>query len=303
MENVCPSCSEQVKRTELKLDCSECKYNYHLLPCSGVSEATFISKGNALRKSWKCQTCKTAKSRGIQSAKEENAPEEIPNITVMLSAINAKLDSLMSLKETVGGIEKSMQEMSDKYEEVLREMKEHSKEMKQLKKRVERLERTDAEMEIKTLRQQVNDLEWRGRKLNLEFHGIPRTDNEDLLVKVNEIARKLAVPDLTMNEVAAVHRLPCKPDKTPGIIVRFVHQTTKDQWLNKRSALKKGKDNAYILENLTTHDRALLREAKEWSKETNYKYVWYRNGNVLVRKKERDQVHVIRSLDDLHKLA
>lgn len=121
-----------------------------------------------------------------------------------------------------------------------------------MKKQVERLKRTDAEKEIKTPRQRGNDLEWRSRKLNLEFHGILRTDNEDLLVKVNKIAKKLEVPDLTMNEVAAVHRLPCKPDKTPGIIVRFVHQATKDQCLNKRSALKKAKDDACILENLTS---------------------------------------------------
>lgn len=302
MENVCPSCTEQVRRTELKLECTECEYAYHL-PCSGVSEATFNSKGNAWKKSWRCQTCKTAKSRGSQCVKNVNEPEERSDITVMLMAMNAKLDTLMSLRETVGSIEKSMQEMSDKYDEVLKQMGEHSTEVKQLKKRVERLERTDAEMEIKRLKLQVNDLEWRSRKLNLEFHGIPKSDNEDLLLKVNEIAKKLDVPELTMKDIAAIHRLPCKPDKTPGIIVRFFQQTTKDEWLNKRSVLKRAKDDAYILENLTSHDRELLWEAKEWSKESNYKYVWYKNGNVLVRKQDRDKVHVIKSLDDLRKLV
>lgn len=124
-----------------------------------------------------------------------------------------------------------------------------------------------------------------------------------MLEKVNSVAEKLDVPDVTMNEVAAVHRLPSRPDKIPGIIVRFFHQETKDQWLNKRSTLRKMKSNVYIQENLTKSDRALLWEAREWAKRTNYQYVWYRNGNVLVRKRDREQVHVIRSFDDLQKLT
>lgn len=300
MENVCPKCNEEVPDSDSGLTCLECEYVYRLSPCSGITEATFRSKGSALRKSWRCSTCKTVKSRGgSQSVKEDTEP----NIALMLAAINAKLDSLMTLKETVSGIEKSMQEMSDKYDEVLKDIGEQKKEMKQLKKRVETLERTNADVEIKQLKQEVNTLEWRSRKQNLEIHEVPKTDNEDLLAKVNGVAKKLEVPDLNQIEVASIHRLSSRPGKIPGIIIRFAQQKTRDEWLSKRTNLKKQKENTYIQENLTKQDRALLWEAKQWAKTTNYQYVWHINGNILVRKRDREQVHVIKSMDDLQKLV
>lgn len=297
---MCPKCNEEVPESDSGLTCADCDYTYHLDPCSGITEAAIKTKGSALRKSWRCPTCKIVKSRsGSQSARDGKEP----NVAVMFGSINAKLESLMNLKETVDSIEISIQVMSSKYDGLLRKIGEQDKEVKKLQKRVEKLEEAEAEAEIRKLRQEVNELEWRSRQQNLEIHGIAKTDNEDLLEKVNSVAEKLDVPDVTMNEVAAVHRLPSRPDKIPGIIVRFFHQETKDQWLNKRSTLRKMKSNVYIQENLTKSDRALLWEAREWAKRTNYQYVWYRNGNVLVRKRDREQVHVIRSFDDLQKLT
>lgn len=300
MVDVCPKCNREVPDIDSGLTCLECGYAYHLSPCSGISEATFKAKGSALRKIWRCPTCKVVKSRGdSQGAKEDS---EL-NLAIMLASINGKLDSLMSLKETVSAIEKSIQVMSDKYDEVLKDLAEQKRETKHLKKRVETLEQIDSGGEIERLRQEVNELERRSRKQNLEIHGIPKADNEDLLAKVNEVAKKLEVPDLDLNEVAAIHRLPSRADKIPGIIVRFAHQTTRDEWLSKRQILRKSKDDAYIQENLAKQDRALLWETKEWAKTTNYRYVWYNNGHVLVRKKDRELVHVIRSVDDLEKLV
>lgn len=221
----------------------------------------------------------------------------------MFASVNAKLDSLLVLKDTVGGIEKFMQELSDKYDEVVKDIGEQKKETKKLQKRLETLEKRDADGEIKRLRQEVNDLEWRSRRLNLEIHGIPQADKEDLLAKVNEVAKKLDVPDLALNEVSAVHRLASWSDKVPGVIVRFTNQMTRDHWLSKRLTLRTSKDEIYIQENLTKQGRALLWEAKEWAKTANYRYVWYKNGNVLVREKERERVLVIKSSNDLQKLA
>lgn len=40
----------------------------------------------------------------------------------------------------------------------------------------------------------------------------------------------------------------------------------------------------FIQENLTRHNRELLRETKERAKAKNYAYVWHTNGKILVRK-------------------
>lgn len=79
------------------------------------------------------------------------------------------------------------------------------------------------------LQEVINELEWRNRRLNLEFHGILVTPGEYLPSKVNEFAPVLEVPCLKDNDITAIHRLPARPDKTPGIIVRLSRQRQRER--------------------------------------------------------------------------
>lgn len=176
------------------------------------------------------------------------------DVVSIVGDINKKLDSLMTLKDTVGNIEQSMQLLSDKYAEVLDHLKEQSKEFMDLKKRVEAVERT--EDEITKLRQEFNDLEWHSQECNLEIHGIPQSYNEDLS-KVNETAAKLGTERLTDMGVAAVHRLPARPNKPPGIIICSTRQSVKEHWLSKKRNLKHLETAVHILENMTKQSKAL----------------------------------------------
>lgn len=119
----------------------------------------------------------------------------------------------------------------------------------------------------------MNDLEWRSRKLNLELHGIDKSENENLLQKVNKIAAKLELAPLVETDITAVHRLPGKPDKVPGIIVRFTKPSTRNAWLHAKKKLNKDRSDPFILENLTKHNRALLQTAKDWASNRQYAYV------------------------------
>ncbi|KAH8033742.1 hypothetical protein HPB51_015774 [Rhipicephalus microplus] len=109
-----------------------------------------------------------------------------------------------------------------------------------------------------------------------------------------------AVPafELCHADVAAIHRLPCKFGKTPGIIVRYVRQSVRDEWLHNRSKLREKKSSLFIQENLTSQSRQLLREAKEWARENRYKYAWHKNGKILLRKSDGDSVLVVRHRTD-----
>lgn len=72
------------------------------------------------------------------------------------------------------------------------------------------------------LERQINELEYRNRRLNLEIDGVPAGPNENLVESLNTVADKLKVPHLEASEVVSVHRLPAKQEKIPGIIVCFV---------------------------------------------------------------------------------
>lgn len=192
--------------------------------------------------------------------------------------------------------------MPDNYDVMLKRVGEQDEEIKSLKKRVTNLEKTNADMEIEHLKQKVHDLEWRNRRKNLELHVILESENEDLLSKINEVAKNLDVPDLTSDQIIAAHRLPSRADKIPGVIVRFVSQATRDMWLDRRSRLRNARSKTHILENLTQQDKALLWDAKEWAKTNRFQYAWYKNGKILVREKDGTQAHLIKTKDDLQKL-
>lgn len=279
--------------------CSECTYLYHLGACSGVSESTYKSKGETWRNAWRCPTCRTAKSRSSQSGKQKSDDSDV---TAILAGINEKLESLMALKATVSAIELSVSMMSAKYDEVLQHMRQHDTDIKDLKKRVTNIENREREVNVQHIAQDLNALEWQTRKTNLEIHGIPVSEHENLLDKLNQVAIKLDVPLLSENEVVALHRLPARPDKVPGIIVRFARQDTREQWFNQRKKLNRTGEDAYILENLTTQNRALLWKTREWAKQNDYRYTWHRNGKIFVRRADGDKAILIKSEMNLQHL-
>lgn len=210
-----------------------------------------------------------------------------------------KLDALLVLPDKVDAIESSVQHMSNKFDEFQTRLADQEKTTKDLSKRLDQLERAGATADIAQLKRDVHELEWRSRRSNLEIHGLAETPEEDLLVKLNELATQLLVPPITRSEIAALHRLPSKPDKIPGVIVRFVSQNLRDSWLAARQELKKQKSDVYICENMTRFSRKLLAATKEWAKTSGYEYTWHSNGKVLVRRKSGDRAVVIRCEDDL----
>ena len=60
----------------------------------------------------------------------------------------------------------------------------------------------------------------------------------------------------------------------------------------KKMFVKKG---MYVKENLTSHRYNLLLDTKKFAKENDYKYVWTRNGQILMRKSEEDRVILIKN--------
>ncbi|KAG0431749.1 hypothetical protein HPB47_021490 [Ixodes persulcatus] len=215
-----------------------------------------------------------------------------------------KLDTLPSLTEKVDSLERSVQYMSKRFDEFEKEMKLQKTEIKDLSKRVRQMEEKEELNRVvqEQLQQEVNDLEFWGRRLNLEIHGIPAVQGENLLTSLNWLADKLEVPHLTESDVTSVHRLPAKQGHVPGIIVRFTRQQNRDEWLKGKNKLKGSTPRVFIQENLTRYNRELLRATKDQAKEKNYAFTWYTNGKVLVRRTEGARAIHIKSRDDLNQL-
>ncbi|KAG0433926.1 hypothetical protein HPB47_019471 [Ixodes persulcatus] len=124
------------------------------------------------------------------------------DVKTLLTSINQKLDTLPSLTEKVDSLERSVQYMSKRFDEFEKEMKLQKTEIKDLSKRVRQMEEKEELNRVvqEQLQQEVNDLEFRSRRLNLEIHGIPAVQGENLLTSLNWLADKLEVPHLTESD-------------------------------------------------------------------------------------------------------
>lgn len=303
---ICLTCSTEIDKDESYLKCNECNYVYHLGKCTGIAEAQFNSMRETTKKAWRCQTCRVGRSRGAskKASSSEAADEtnEMSHISLALVDIQEKLATLLSLKSTVENIEQAVQLMSDKYDQILVDSARHETEIKEIKARVEKLEQQDT-VGVQTMQEQLNDLEWRNRKQNLEIHGVAESEQENLLDKINALAETIDVPELAKHEVVAIHRLPAKPGRVPGIILRFARQDTREEWFEKRRALSTHSSQVYIQENLTKHSRELLFEAKKWAKEHDFQYVWHRNARIFLRRRDGERAWRIQALNELNKVA
>lgn len=123
-----------------------------------------------------------------------------------------------------------------------------------------------------------------------------------MLSKLNVLPTQLELPQLSYMDVVFIHRLSSRKDKTPGVICRFERQADRNTWWESRKKLRDSCDTLFLLKHLARRSRSILLETKAWDKSNNYKYAWYSNGRVLVRKSDGSRAAAISKIADLDKL-
>lgn len=310
MSDLCISCNELLPEDGSFAKCAECDDCYHFDSCSDASKG----KGEGSKKTWKCESCSTSKTRSGKSRTKRDADvgktlQEINKKLSELMTVKENVDSLMTMKEkvdtlmtvktTVDSIESSVQMMSDNYDEVLKEMKQQSKDIADLKRRVVKIETDNDSQEVQKLKQEVNRLEQYNRRHNLEIHGLPRSDNEDLLCNINGLAKHLKLQELSEGDVDGIHRLPAKDGKIPAVLVRFVSRMTRDHWLKQRGYLRETKSDVRLFDNLTAQNKRLLWMMRSKAEEKHYQFAWQKDGRMYVRKKQGERAIKIECEQDL----
>lgn len=311
-KGLCPSCNKSLPDGGRFLRCSRCITGFHIGSCSGVTEGEYGKKSKAAKKAWECNRCSELKpearvrSDDCKDMPQSDVSKELLRINGILTGIveiTEKLDMLMTVKTTVSNIEISIQQMSDKYDDVLKELSRQAKEINAIKKRLDLVEAMNSENEVKKLKAEANNLEQYSLRQNLEVHGLPQTENEHLLPKLNDLARKLELDELADNDLESVKRLPARPGKIPAVMVRFSSRVKRDQWMEKKLKLKEAGSEVRFFDNLTAQNKRLLWLVRTRAKENDYQFAWQKEGKMFVRKRQGDRVIKIDTEDDLDKIC
>lgn len=326
----CIACHKEVPDDGKFMTCSNCKLAYHLgQTCSGIAPSTFTTMGAAKRDVWVCKTCRAEKKRAGDSASQaefakadESADEsavtnssvllELHEIKKSIQCLAAKVDSLLFLKaevasltQTVHELEASVSFQASQYDSILDELKTAKEQATSRDAQISALQTTvKAQAEqLEWLQYELNESEQYSRNMNMEIHGLPEKDNENLTDVLTEIAEKLELREFSMSQVEAIHRLPCKRGSTPKILIRFTSLAARDNLFDARRKLRKlfesgSLDQIYFNENLTRKNRDLFWRARVRAKERDHRFTWVKRGKIFVKKSEKSPLlRILRQTD------
>lgn len=141
----------------------------------------------------------------------------------------------------------------------------------------------------------VEDLEQYTRNRNIQIDGVPEEKDEDLRKMVKDIGDTIEV-QFEYKEVDVVHRIPTINENNKNclpIVVQFTTRQVRDKFLtnakktrvNTRDLGKSGVDKpVFVNEHLTKSKKILMFEARKIKIERDYKFLWSKNGKIIIRK-------------------
>lgn len=217
-------------------------------------------------------------------------------------------NTIISLKEQNEDLQRSVDMMSNKYDEFLTRITTLELESKQDKQIISFLE------------EKIERMEQKSRNAGIEIRNIPKTHEEtkgNLSNIVKNIGKVLKM-DLVDADIRDVYRIKSKDMSNP-IILELSSVITKEKIINGVKSFNKSKSKdeklntahlnyanpskpIYISETLSQGTQKLFYLARKFSKTHNYKFCWTSRGAVYLRKSESSSQIKINSLSDIEKL-
>ena len=149
--------------------------------------------------------------------------------------------------------------------------------------------------------QNNHPLEVERRQNNLELHGLAEANGENA---VKSVLSKVSPEPVTIVKCFRYGKkeTPTGEKRTRPIFVQFLKKDERDKMYNNRSNLRKLQNRIYLNENLPKFLNELRGKANARRKQYKYKFIWTKNGDILVRKDENSKVLNIRTPSDLEKI-
>lgn len=252
----------------------------------------------------------------LQSTVKQVISTEMSQIVESLKHITATVtmiaDDNDSIKQSLKDVTNRLAEIDKSLNYTEERQNEFNCRLKSLEDRHALLTQQDAQ--IQTLNTAIASLEQQARQCNMEISNLPEKKLENLLIYIERLSSEINYPLPTSN-IVSIHRVPHadrQNTRPKNIIVKFATKYMRDNFIAAFRA-KRGVDSSklgisghphtiYCNEHLTLANKILFRQCRETARKEDYKFVWVKHGNILMRKSETSPVIAIRSLQDLSKI-
>lgn len=192
------------------------------------------------------------------------------------------------IQSDIGDLKKSVQYMSDSFDDQKVEIKNLLSEIKQLKD-----ENTKLSQRVQILEDKINQQEQKEKENNIVVTGIPKQD-QDLKVTVCKIVETMKV-QISENEIQEVYQI----NKREGgpIVLKLTNRDAKQKIINRVKQLKGirvqecgldgGNKSIYFNDDLTRQNQLLFKKTREIRREKGFRAAYVTNGKIYLKKKRK----------------
>lgn len=316
--SICTKCDEYLPPDNDFVVCQGCCAKLHYL-CAGVRESKWRTNTTEYKSAWRCSTCKTRSDPTIFEKKEGGKLEKTLDTILPGESVNALGNMIRKiiqeenqlLMARMNEFQTSVEFCSNQIDDFTKLVKNLIEENVVLTKKYNGLEDKYKQLEKETNSLKIiseENLQY-NRNRNLIVSGIPDIKNENLVDIAIMLSNSIDV-SVTAHDIQAIHRLSRNSEKANPIIIQFTNRLVRDKFLENCKSRRPTTTNIYkdlrpspiyVNEHLTPYFKNLMNEAKKKTinNEKVYKFVWFKNSKLLVRKAENEPVIRVTSIKDL----
>ncbi|XP_025196170.1 uncharacterized protein LOC112595249 [Melanaphis sacchari] len=292
---LCNICNDDVF-DEDEIKCSSCN-GFHHFGCVALRETAFRKMSKSAKKNWCCIKCKNAVNNSISE-------------TPIITRADIKVDQLLT-NESFKNLVDSVNFMSDKFDTFGSQIQELVISINTMREenRILKEQNNNLRNDINFLQKRMNNLEQKTLDNFVEIIGVPEISNENCKKTVEKIATSLKLKIEVVNAFRVHSKIKTRPSK---IVAELTMKQNKKEMieLSRKTKLTGSnvdadwKNNAiYVNDNLTQFNRNLFFKTKTFARESGYRYVWFKDTKLFIKKNDNSKAFLVDSELSLTKLT